>query len=117
MYGPEITSGRDQMKRYKFQAFVTLAPRQDRGPDTMVEGKSRRMVVRGQHHETGGGKFFSALVTRSDEAQLWPEDNHVIVTVALVGDEPRQYFEVGDSFALWVGSELGSGVVTRRLFI
>jgi hypothetical protein len=105
------------MKRYKFQAFVTLVPRQDRGPDTMVEGKSRRMVVRGQHHETGGGRFFSALVTRTYEAQLWPEDNHVIVTVALVGDEPRQYFEVGDSFALWMGSELGSGVVTRRLFI
>jgi hypothetical protein len=105
------------MKRYKFQAFVTLAPRQDRGADAMAEGKTRRMAVRGQHHQTGGGRFFSALVTRSYEGQLWPDDNHVIVTVALVGDEPRQYFEVGDSFALWAGSELGSGVVTRRLFV
>ncbi len=41
----------------------------------------------------------------------------MIVTIVLVGDDPREYFEAGDSFALWLGSDLGRGVVTRRLFI
>jgi len=41
----------------------------------------------------------------------------MVVTIALVGDEPREYFEAGDSFGLWLGNDLGRGVVTRRLFV
>lgn len=104
------------MKRYKFQALVTLAPSRDRGPATMVAGKTRRTVVRGQHHDTGLDRFFSALVTRSYETP-WPGDKQVIVTVVLVGEDPRGYFDIGDRFALWTGSDLGNGVVTQRLFV
>jgi hypothetical protein len=41
----------------------------------------------------------------------------VIMTVALMGNDPGEYFEVGDSFAFWLGHDTGRGVVTRRLFI
>jgi hypothetical protein len=34
-----------------------------------------------------------------------------------MGDDPREYFEIGDSFAFWLGHDLGRGVVTRRLFV
>jgi hypothetical protein len=104
------------MKRYKFQALVTLDPSQEGGSAAIAPGKMRRMVVRGQHHETGLNRFFSALVAKSYETP-WPEDDQVIVTVVLVGDDPRGYFDIGDSFALWMGSDLGRGVVTRRLFV
>lgn len=116
LYRGTINLG-DRMKRYKFQALVTLAPSPDSGPTAMVAGKMRRMVVRGQHHETGLNRFFSALVTRSYDTPLWPGDEKVIVTVVLVGDDPRGYFDIGDRFALWTGRDLGSGVVTRRLFV
>jgi hypothetical protein len=39
------------------------------------------------------------------------------MTIALTGDDPGEYFEVGDSFAFWLGHDTGRGVVTRRLFI
>jgi hypothetical protein len=105
------------MKRYKFQALVTLAPARDRGSAAMQPGKLRRMVVRGQHHDTGGSRFFNALVSKSYETPRWPENDQMIVTVVLVADDPRGYFDVGDRFALWKGSELGSGVVTRPLVV
>ena len=104
------------MKRYKFQALVTLTPPAEGEPTAMAAGKMRRMVVRGQHHETGLDKFFSALVARSYETP-WPDDDEIIVTVVLVGDDARGYFDIGDSFALWAGNDLGSGVVTQRLFV
>jgi hypothetical protein len=47
----------------------------------------------------------------------WPEEDPVIMTVALVGDDPGEYFEPGDHFAFWLGHDLGQGVVTRRLFV
>ncbi len=52
------------MKRYKFQALVTLGPAPDGGLAAMNSGQMRRVVVRGHHHDTGGSKFFGALVTK-----------------------------------------------------
>jgi hypothetical protein len=68
------------VKRYKFQALVTLGPARDGGLAVMHSGQTRRVVVRGYHH-------------------------------------PGEYFEIGDSFAFWLGHDLGRGVVTRRLFV
>jgi hypothetical protein len=104
------------VKRYKFQALVTLDPLEDGAPATMPPGQMRRMVVQGQHHATGGSRFFSALVTKNSTDPAW-SDGHMVVTIVLVGDEPREYFEAGDGFGLWLGSDLGHGVVTRRLFV
>lgn len=105
------------MKRYKFQALVTLVSRPDRGLATMVAGTRRPMVLRGQNHDTGGSRFFSARVSRSYDSPTWPGDDHMIVNVVVVGDDLRDYFDIGATFALWQGDELGSGVVTRRLFV
>jgi beta-phosphoglucomutase-like phosphatase (HAD superfamily) len=105
------------VKRYKFQALVTLGAARDGGLAGMNSGQMRRVVVRGRNHDTGSSKFFSALVTKQGEDQSWPEDDPVIMTVALLGDDPGEYFEIGDSFAFWLGHDLGHGVVTRRLFV
>lgn len=104
------------MKRYKFQALVTLDPSENGATATVPAGQMRRMVVQGLHHDTGGSRFFSALMTKNGGDPAWP-DGHMVVTIVLVGDEPREYFEAGDSFGLWLGSDLGHGVVTRRLFV
>jgi hypothetical protein len=113
------------MKRYKFQGLVTLSPPRDEGPAAIGSGQTRRLVVRGHHHdmvrgeryETGPSKFFSALATSNGEEARWSDDDHLIMTIVLVGDEPREYFDVGDSFTVWLGRDLGRGIVTRRLFI
>jgi hypothetical protein len=114
------------MKSYKFQALVTLGPPPGGGPPAVPgDGLPHRLVVRGQRHDmvegqrydSGISKFFSALATTTGDASRWSDDDHLIMTIVLTDDEPREYFEVGDSFTVWLGQDLGRGVVTRRLFI
>jgi hypothetical protein len=104
------------MKRYKYQALVTLFPQRDGGPQSPLPGPACRMVVRARHHETHHGKIFSALVTTIDDSAL-PEDSHLIVTVVVLGDDARDYLGPGDQFALWRGCDIGHGVVTGRKFV
>jgi hypothetical protein len=103
------------MKRYKFQALVTLDP-SAAGAD-IHPGQMRRMVVRGQHHETHDSQVFSALVTDVGEASAWRDDDHVTMTIAVACPHPRDYFDVGDQFALWLGGDIGHGIVTGRAFL
>jgi hypothetical protein len=102
------------MKRYKFQALVTLDPAVTAA--SVRPGQTRRIVVRGEHHETHGSQVFSALVTPGEDLPR-RDDDHVIMTVTLSCPDPREYFEIGDHFALWLGGDVGHGVVTRRLFV
>jgi hypothetical protein len=104
------------VKRYKFQALVTLGRPHDGDPAVRGD-QTQRLVVRGQRHVTGASQFFCALATRSGEDWRWSDDDHMIMTIVLNADEPREYFEVGDSFTVWRGHDLGRGIVTRRLFI
>jgi hypothetical protein len=39
------------------------------------------------------------------------------MTVALMGDDPGEYFESGDRFAFWLGHDPGQGAATPRLFV
>jgi hypothetical protein len=105
------------VQRYKFQALVTLGSAQDSPLAALGGGQARRVVVRGRHHDTGTSRFFTALVTKNGWDRPWPEDDPVLMTVALMGDDPGEYFEPGDHFAFWLGHDLGQGVVTRRLFV
>jgi hypothetical protein len=105
------------VKRYRFQALVTLGDSPEGSPAGASGGQPSRVVLHGHSHKTGRGRFFSALATRSGEAAPWQDQDPVIMNVVLVCDEPREYFDVGDSFAFWLGSDRARGVVTRRLFV
>jgi hypothetical protein len=105
------------VKRYKFQALVTLGPPQDRGPAGLSRGQMRRVVVRGRDHTTGCSRFFDALATRNCEDPPWPEENPVIMTIVLMCNQPNEYFGIGDRFAFWLGHDVGRGIVTRHLFV
>lgn len=105
------------MKRYKFQALLTLDASGGSEPVPVPPGQIRRMVVRGQHHETHDDQFFSALVTNNGDEPGWLGHDHAIMTIVLTGDDPDEYFGIGAPFALWLGSDIARGVVTRRLFI
>jgi hypothetical protein len=104
------------VKRYKFQALVSLYPPEEGGAARQLPAPSCRLVVRGRHHETRGSKVFSALVQDSGEAEFRPADPRRTVTMVLVGDDVLEYLGPGDQFSLWLGRDIGSGVVTRRLF-
>jgi hypothetical protein len=102
------------VKRYKFQALVArngeeLGARPGHDP--------RRMVLRGRNDESRHSKFFTALVSCDDDGPFRPGGERRLVTVRLAGDDVADYFGVGGHFDVWLGDDVGQGVITRRLFV
>jgi hypothetical protein len=105
------------VKRYKFQALVTLHDSGKGGPAAQLNASPRRMVVRSRNHDSGDSRVFAALVTcEEDEAGFRPGSRRRLATLRLAGDEVADYIGIGDHFDLWLGSNVGEGIVTRRLF-
>ena len=104
----------DDMKRYKYQALVTLLPG-DGGAPPALPAATTRMVIKAQHRETHARKLFSSLVTIDDT--VVPRSTGVTVTFVVLGDDAGDYLATGEPFALWNGHELGLGVITRRIFV
>ena len=102
------------MKRYKYQATVTLLP-DDAGMPSALPAATTRMVIKAEHRETHARKLFSSLVTIDDTPV--PRTMGVTVTFVVLGDDASDYLGTGERFALWNGHELGLGVVTRRIFV
>jgi hypothetical protein len=50
------------MKRYKYQALVTLLP-DDGGAPPVLPAATTRMVIKAEHRKTHASKMFSSLVT------------------------------------------------------
>ena len=105
------------MKRYKFQALVTMGEDGGGTPRVMLGSAPRRLVLRGRNDETGRSQIFSVLVSCEDEAPFRPHGRQMLVTLRLAGDDVADYLRSGGRFDLWLGGEVGHGVVTRRLFI
>jgi hypothetical protein len=103
------------MHRYKYQALVTLVPRQASGQEAALPGPACRAVVRARNHETHSSKLFSALVTTGDDSPP-SGSSSLTVTVVVLGDDAGDYLAPGDHFVLWRGGDVGRGRVTRRMF-
>ena len=108
-----------KMRRYKYQALVRLAPHEGGSAEATLNGPTRRMVVRARHHDTGGCKLFSALITSGyleSEFQLG-DDEEAILRLEVLGEDVSDYLAPGEQFDLWRGGNIGHGVVCRRLFV
>jgi hypothetical protein len=103
------------MKRYKFQALVRLLPDGDGG--VALSSGSHRMVLRAENAETHRSQVFSALVDAEDSDPYQPGTPEIVVTLRVIGDDVTDYLDIGSHFSLWQGSDIGQGVVTRRLHI
>ncbi|MGH3156663.1 MAG: hypothetical protein ACRDNF_08840 [Streptosporangiaceae bacterium] len=102
------------MHRYRYRALVRLEPAA--GPGGGLEaGKTCRVTVRAQHHQTHRSKFFSALADTPAAASPLDTGHSVQVTLTVLGDDVPDYLDAGDPVALWRGGDLGHGVITRRL--
>jgi hypothetical protein len=112
--GSEVTA---DMKRYKFQALVTMRGKGDDWPRVGLGAAPRRMVLRGRNEESGRSQMFSTLVSCDDGTPFRPDSRQVLVTLRLAGDDVADYLEIGGHFDLWLGGVVGHGVVTRRLFV
>jgi hypothetical protein len=102
------------VKRYKFQALVAL---NGQSPDARPGPDPRRMILRGRNDESRRSKLFSALISCDDDGPLRPGGRQQLITVRLAGDDVADYFGVGGHFDVWMGNDIGQGVITRRLFV
>ena len=105
------------VKRYKFQALVTLYAGGDGDPYAKLGSAPRRMVLRGRSEGSGRSQVFTALVSCDDDGPFRPGSPSVLATLRLAGDDVADYLGIGSHFDLWLGSDVGKGVVTRRLFV
>jgi hypothetical protein len=105
------------MKRYKFQALVTPYPDEDGHSRASLSSGSHRMVLRAESSETHRTQVFSALVDGQDDGPFRPGRPQIMVTLRVIGDDVSDYLDIGSHFNLWLGGDVGEGVVTRRLHV
>jgi hypothetical protein len=105
-----------KMKRYKFQALVTPSANPDDEARDKLSSGSHRMVLRAENSETKRIQVFSALVDAEEEGPFRPGKPEIVVTLRVIGDDVADYIGIGSHFSLWNGTDIGRGVVTRRLF-
>lgn len=110
------SGGASGMKTYKYQALITLYPPEEGGLDAGPPLHVRHLTVRASHLETGRTAIFSALVSAADGEPLRPGSADLVATMVVLGNDVRAYLAPGAQFALLSGSEVGHGVVSRRLF-
>ena len=78
---------------------------------------SHRMVLRAENSETHRSQVFSALVDGEDDGPFRAGSPQIMVTLRVVGDDIADYLGIGSHFSLWLGRDVGRGVVTRRLLL
>ncbi|HEV2376905.1 MAG TPA: hypothetical protein VGS19_32615 [Streptosporangiaceae bacterium] len=103
------------MKRYKYQAMVSLVLDADT-PGATLPGPMCRVVVRAENPETRVSRLFSALLTSSDDSPF-KDPAHSMVTLVVLGDDCDDCLAHGEQFTLWRDGEIGHGVVTRKVFV
>ncbi len=105
------------MQRYKFQALVTPSADDEGDARSKLSSGSHRMVLRAENSETHRSQVFSALVDGEDDGPFQAGSPQIMVTLRVVGDDIAEYLGIGSHFSLWLGHDVGRGVVTRRLLL
>jgi hypothetical protein len=101
--------------RFKFAAVVTLdAARRPGGqylsgvPGLIVHAPSCQPPARHQ--------YFPVIVRTDDDQPLRPGDKGVSVVMSVPDDDAAGFFQPGQHFAVWDGTDIGHGTVAQRLF-
>jgi hypothetical protein len=105
------------MQRYKFQALVTPFADDDDDARSKLSSGSHRMVLRAENSQTHRSQVFSALVDGEDDGPFRAGSPQVMVTLRVIGEDIADYLGIGSHFSLWLGHDVGRGVVTRRLLL
>ena len=112
---PEVAdAGPGPMKRYKFQAIVKLLPA---AREALQAGQppTHAVIRAADHHGPSGGQY-TGLILSWDPSAVVGNDEAIAVVVAY-GPDPAACLPIGGTFALWRGTDLAIGTVTRREFV
>jgi len=118
-YGPLNTS-----RRFRFKAIVSLDragwhPQPSAAPyqaEARYPEETTSLVVHVPAPDPDeAGSFLPAVIVRDDEQPLRPGDSFVTVTISVPDGEASRLFCPGSHFALWAGTDVGHGAVSRRV--
>jgi hypothetical protein len=61
-------------------------------------------------------RYFRAAIYKTDDRALNLGDKGVVVTIEIPDDEACDFLGPGQPIALWHGSDIGHGIISRRVF-
>jgi hypothetical protein len=103
------------MGQYVFRALVTLDAAAGEGTVREYPSGTDHVMVHARPGRPGAERYFEAVITRDDGKPLRSGD-HAVVTIAVPDEDAGAFLAMGELFALWHGSDIGHGVVSRRVF-
>jgi hypothetical protein len=110
------------MPRLRFRALIALDPAGTR-PNIPLRpaaeeypNHTRTLVVRVPSFRVPGHSWFFPAEICWDSGQALHPGDHAVVTIAVANDGAGELLDAGRHFALWRGGDVGSGVISRRVY-
>lgn len=110
---PQVAgAGTGPMKRYKFRAIVKLLPA---AREALPPGQppTHAVIRAADHHGPSGGQYTGLVLSWEPSVG----NDEAIAVVVAYGPDPAACLPIGGTFALWRGTDLAVGTVTRREFV
>jgi hypothetical protein len=102
-------------RRFKFAAVATLKTA-GRSRRQYLSGVSGLMLRAPSCQRLTQQQYFPAVMYTDDDSPLRPGDKGVLVTVSVPDDDASGFFQCGQHFTVWDGTDIGHGTVAQRLF-
>jgi len=102
------------MRRYKFQAIIKLLPSAGQALPS-GEPPTHAVIRSADRHGPSGGQYTGLIL--SWEPSPVVGDDEAIAEVVAYGPDPAACLPIGGTFALWRGTDLAVGTVTRKVFV
>lgn len=114
---PTLTghSGAGAWHRFRFSAVVTLESA-GRARQEYLSGASGLLVRAPSCERPTLQRYFPAIFYTGDDRPLRPGGKSVPVTVSVPDDDAARFFQCGQHFAVWDGTDIGRGTVAQRVF-
>jgi hypothetical protein len=105
------------VRLYKFRALISLDGREPEGPARSYPSGTHSLIVRcARLGQPAVQRYFPAAIYRTDDRPLNPGDKGAVVTIEIPDDEACDFLGPGQPITLWHGSDIGHGVISRRVF-
>ena len=101
-------------RRFKFSAVVTLQAA-GRSRQQYPSGVPGLMLRAPSCQRPTKQQYFPAVVYTDDDRPLRPGDKGVPVIISVPDDDASGYFQSGQHFTVWDGTDIGHGTVAQRL--
>ncbi|MFF4778293.1 hypothetical protein [Microtetraspora fusca] len=115
------------MRRYKVRTLITLLRTEEGGLKHELPSPTQSLVVHVRRREGTKirSRLFETAITTDDDEPLIPGDKDRLVTILVTDDKASEYLQPGQRFDLWpehdlgagFGKNVGTGIVSRRVFV